>query len=122
MGNIIVGQKNPKRFDGGLLTVVAPNEQPKVAEHGQVMTDEMKRENRLKEILAMDESEQLPLLLAEGYEEEAKELSEKLANLNGETDGEPAADAAGTVADEGEAAATTKKEAKTAKKTPKTKK
>lgn len=37
------------------------------------------RENRLAEIKAMPEEEQLPLLLAEGYEDEAKELSELLA-------------------------------------------
>ena len=121
MGNIIVGQKNPKRFDGGLLTVAEPNEQPKVAEQGQEMTDEMKRENRLKEILAMDESEQQPLLLADGYEEEAKELSEKLAELNGGTvesgDGDEP-DAAGTAADDGEADS----EPKTEKKTTRTKK
>lgn len=87
MGKIIVGQKNPKRYDAGGLTVAAPAEQPKndvavtqqQTEQGQEMTDEMKRENRLNEILAMDESEQLPLLLAECYEDEAKELSERLA-------------------------------------------
>ena len=47
------------------------------------------RENRLKEILALPVDEQLPLLLEEGYDEEAKELSEKLA-LDGDgekTDG-----------------------------------
>jgi hypothetical protein len=134
MGKIVVGQKNPKDYDGGLLTVAAPMMQPtddvvmasQQTGDGQVMTDEMKRENRLKEILAMDESEQLPLLLAEGYEEEAKKLSEKLADFDGKAveqgDGEPAADAAGVVADEGEATATTEKKPKTAKKTPKTKK
>ena len=37
------------------------------------------RENRLAEIKAMPVEEQLPLLLAEGYEDEAKELSERLA-------------------------------------------
>lgn len=67
---------------------------------------EKARYDRLAEIKAMPEEEQLSLLLAEGFEDEAKELSEKLANLNGETveqgDGDPAADAAGTVADEGE--------------------
>lgn len=41
--------------------------------------EEKKRENRLNEILALPDEEQLPLLLAEGYEEEAKELSERLA-------------------------------------------
>ena len=37
------------------------------------------RAARLAEIQAMDELEQRPLLLEEGFEEEAKELSEKLA-------------------------------------------
>ena len=37
------------------------------------------REKRLAEIMAMPVEEQLPLLLAEGYEDEAKELSERLA-------------------------------------------
>lgn len=37
------------------------------------------RKNRLAEIIAMPVEEQLPLLLAEGYEDEAKELSERLA-------------------------------------------
>lgn len=41
--------------------------------------EEKKRENRLNEILALPDEEQLPLLLAEGYEDEAKELSERLA-------------------------------------------
>lgn len=36
-------------------------------------------EKRLAEIMAMPVEEQLPLLLAEGYEDEAKELSERLA-------------------------------------------
>lgn len=37
------------------------------------------REKRLAEIMALPADEQLPLLLAEGYEDEAKELSERLA-------------------------------------------
>ena len=37
------------------------------------------RDKRLAEIMAMPVEEQLPLLLAEGYEDEAKELSERLA-------------------------------------------
>lgn len=40
---------------------------------------EKARYDRLAEIKAMPVEEQLPLLLAEGYEEEAKELSELLA-------------------------------------------
>lgn len=40
---------------------------------------EKARYDRLAEIKAMPEEEQLPLLLAEGFEDEAKELSEKLA-------------------------------------------
>ncbi len=41
--------------------------------------EEKKREIRLNEILSLPVEEQLPLLLAEGYEDEAKALSEKLA-------------------------------------------
>ena len=41
--------------------------------------EKKKREDRLNEILALPVEEQLPLLLAEGYEDEAKELSERLA-------------------------------------------
>ena len=64
---------------------------PKLRENGfhdvaefveQQMAEEQRerdRENRLEVILAMPVEEQLSLLLAEGYEEEAKELSEKLA-------------------------------------------
>lgn len=37
------------------------------------------REKRLSEIKALPAEEQLPLLLEEGYEDEAKELSERLA-------------------------------------------
>lgn len=40
---------------------------------------EAAREKRLAEIMALPVEEQLPLLLAEGYEDEAKELSERLA-------------------------------------------
>lgn len=43
------------------------------------------RKKRLDEIMAMDEDEQLALLIAEGYEEEAKALSEKLAVANAES-------------------------------------
>lgn len=43
------------------------------------------RANRLAEIKALPEEEQLPLLLEDGFENEAKELSEHLAKLNDET-------------------------------------
>lgn len=46
--------------------------------------EQMKREIRLKEILALPEEEQLPLLLAEGYNDEAKELSERLSAAKGD--------------------------------------
>lgn len=45
------------------------------------------RAARLAEIQAMDEQEQLQLLLEEGFEEEAKALSEKLASLNADIQG-----------------------------------
>lgn len=50
--------------------------------------EKKKREDRLNEILALPVEEQLPLLLAEGYEDEAKELSERLAAEQQEQTGE----------------------------------
>lgn len=50
------------------------------------------RESRLAEIKAMPVEEQLPLLLAEGYEDEAKELSERLAAEQQEQTGEGTGD------------------------------
>ena len=44
------------------------------------------REKRLAEILALPEDEQLPLLLEEGYTDEAQELSAKLASQQEKTD------------------------------------
>lgn len=57
------------------------------------------REKRLAEIMALPADEQLPLLLAEGYEDEAKKLSEELA---AEQDGDPSGKAEGTTAEDGE--------------------
>lgn len=63
----------------------------------------MLRANRLAEIMAMSEEEQLPLLLAEGFEDEAKELSERLSKAvvdnTDDGDGEKSADANGTTED-----------------------
>ena len=50
------------------------------------------REKRLAEIMALPVDERLPLLLAEGYEDEAKELSERLAAEKQEQAGEGAGD------------------------------
>lgn len=47
-------------------------------EHLRKMNEES-RARRLAEIRALPEDEQLPLLIDEGFEDEAKELSEKLA-------------------------------------------
>lgn len=41
------------------------------------------RNQRLAEIKALDEDEQLPLLLEEGFDDEAKALSEKLSAITG---------------------------------------
>lgn len=57
------------------------------------------REKRLAEIMALPVDERLPLLLAEGYEDEAKELSEKLAAEQG---GESSGKAEDTKAGDGE--------------------
>lgn len=92
MGKIQVGQKRPKTVDMGGFTI-APND---AAATNKVCSAEEKskqdekneqtaRANRLAEIKALPEEEQLPLLLEEGFENEAKELSEHLAKLNDET-------------------------------------
>ena len=85
MGTIRVGQKSPKTVAMGGFTIAPDNgdsnegTQANVAAAQPQPTEKEKRENRLKEILALPVDEQLPLLLEEGYEEEAKELSERLA-------------------------------------------
>ena len=57
------------------------------------------REKRLAEIMALPVDERLPLLLAEGYEDEAKKLSEELAAEQG---GESSGKAEDTTAEDGE--------------------
>lgn len=57
------------------------------------------REKRLAEIMALPVDERLPLLLAEGYEDEAKKLSEELAAEQG---GESSGNAEDTTAEDGE--------------------
>ncbi len=57
------------------------------------------REKRLAEIMALPVDEQLPLLLAEGYEDEAKKLSEELAAEQG---GESSGKAEDTTTEDGE--------------------
>lgn len=61
-------------------------------ESAQANSREKARESRLAEIKAMPVEEQLPLLLAEGYEDEAKELSELLAAEQQEQTGEGTGD------------------------------
>ena len=92
MGKIQVGQKRPKTVDMGGFTI-APNDETatnKVCSAEEESKQDEKNEqtaraNRLAEIKALPEEEQLPLLLEEGFENEAKELSEHLAKLNDET-------------------------------------
>lgn len=79
MGEIRVGQKNPKPFKMAGFTI-APQSETKA--HNSASDETKKeelREKRLEEILSLPVEEQLPLLLEEGYEEEAKAVSEKLA-------------------------------------------
>lgn len=59
----------------------------KAKEKEDAKRKEESRAQRLEEIKAMPEEEQLPLLLAEGYEDEARELSEKLAEQQNQGDG-----------------------------------
>ena len=60
---------------------------------------EAAREKRLAEIMALPVEERLPLLLAEGYDDEAKKLSEELAVEQG---GESSGKAEDTTAEDGE--------------------
>ena len=80
MGTILVGQKKQKTVDMGGVTI-APNIGAKVENEvgkpAEVKKDA--REKRLAEIKSLPVDEQLPLLLEEGFTDEAKELSEKLA-------------------------------------------
>ena len=80
MGTILVGQKKKKIVDMGGFTI-APNVGAKVENEvgkpAKVKKDA--REKRLAEIKSMPVNEQLPLLLEEGFIDEAKELSEELA-------------------------------------------
>lgn len=92
MGKIQVGQKSPKTVDMGGFTIApreaaVTNNDVSAEEKAKQLEIEKKnaRAARLAEIQAMDEQEQLPLLLEEGFEDEAKALSEKLADLGGET-------------------------------------
>lgn len=61
------------------FTEIADITEAQIKKYEAETAKENARENRLAEIKAMPEEEQLPLLLAEGFEDEAKELSEKLA-------------------------------------------
>lgn len=94
MGKIIVGQKSPKTVDiGGFMVarnknvatkenksgITAEEKTKKTEDAQQVQQQENARLQRLSEIKTMPIEEQLSLLLAEGYEDEAKELSERLA-------------------------------------------
>ena len=68
----------PKLREKGFNDVADYVEQ-QMKEQEQQLQEKVRREVRLKEILAMDEGDQLPLLLEEGYDEEARILSEKFA-------------------------------------------
>lgn len=59
-----------------------------LAEEHLAELNQQARANRLEEILSMPEDEQLALLVAEGYEEVAKDLSERLS-VNAQNDEQP---------------------------------
>lgn len=100
MGTILVGQKKKKIVDMGGFTI-APNVGAKVENEvgkpAKVKKDA--REKRLAEIKSLPVDEQLPLLLEEGFIDEAKELSEELAVGQ---DGESSGKAEDTTAGDGE--------------------
>ena len=82
MGQIVIGRKKQKTVDMGGVTI-APNSGVNVVNKGG-MTAEKKaqedaREKRLAEIMTLPVEERLPLLLEDGFTEEAQKLSEELA-------------------------------------------
>lgn len=88
MGSIIVGQKEQKTVDMGVLTI-APNVGATVENGVGMMPKEETergdvREKRLAEIMELPSDEQLPLLLEEGFTEEAQKLSAELAHCHQE--------------------------------------
>lgn len=88
MGTILVGQKKQKTVDMGVLTT-APNVGATVENGVGMMPKEETervdvREKRLAEIMALPSDEQLPLLLEEGFTEEAQKLSEELTHCQQE--------------------------------------
>jgi hypothetical protein len=101
MGSIIVGQKKKQTVNLGGVTII-PNSGVNVANKDDMTAgkdaQEDARAKRLAEIMALPVDERLPLLLAEGYEDEAKKLSEELAAEHGESAG----NAEDTMAEDGE--------------------
>lgn len=82
--NAIVGSLPKARIPAALRSA-GLNEEADMYEKKFAEEEEAKRrEVRLSEIRVLPEAEQLPILLAEGYEEEAKELSERLAEAEKE--------------------------------------
>ena len=75
MGTIRVGRTNPKTFGTESNAVVGDR-----AVEVEAAPAAGPREVRLAQIMAMPEQEQLALLVGEGFEEEAKALSEKLSS------------------------------------------
>lgn len=98
MGTIVVGQKKQKTLNMGGFTI-APSA---TVENKNGKTAEAKkdaREKRLAEIMGLPVDERLPLLLEEGFTEEAQKLSEELA---AEQKGESSGKAEDTTTGDGE--------------------
>lgn len=82
--NAIVGSLPKARIPAALRSA-GLNEEADMYEKKFAEEEEReRREVRLSEVRVLPEAEQLPILLAEGYEEEAKELSERLAEAEKE--------------------------------------
>ena len=101
MGKINVGQQNPKPLDMGGFTIAAETKTKQPSVNDEAKKEEL-RNKRLEEILSLPVEEQLPLLLDEGFDDEAKELSERLAAENenadkGDDDGTDGTDAENAV-------------------------
>lgn len=86
--NAIVGSLPKARIPAALRSA-GLNEEADMYEKKFAEEEEQKRrETRLNEIRLLPDAEQLPILLAEGFEDEARELSERLAVAENEDGGD----------------------------------
>lgn len=81
MGKILVGQKSPKTYATEDISVTEPTVEKPVTENADTESLEVsEREARRNEISMLPQEEQLAALIEDGFEDEARGLSERLAS------------------------------------------